>query len=553
ESSSRDARAAAAGPADSARGRRARPSRTRALLDRSHLRPAPRSQHTTRTGRLPSTPLVPAVLFPAARQDSCADHRGDRLRHSRCVVLHALSAWRTRQSSNFCQRSVNPPRNAVDTSAARPVRFPGSDRCISIRVERTQCPVRWTRRGPRDAASASADRSHRWRSPSSCSRRSPRLTQTRSKAGAADSTHAETPSGRPSHDSARAAEDSIRISEIAARPPVVTHHTMQLGGASLAYTATTGMLPIRNDTTGVAEGYIFYVAYTKDGAGDPAKRPITFVFNGGPGSSTVWLHLGAFGPRRVKLNADGSPPAPPPTLEDNPYTLLDQSDLVFLDPVGTGYSRPSKPALGPNFWGVTEDLRSVAEFIRLYLTRYERWLSPKFLAGESYGTTRAAGLSGVLADRGIALNGIVLISTVLNFETLSDQKGNDLGFVGFLPSYTAIAWYHKKLPPDLHQQTVEQVTAQAEQFAGNGYTLALDRGASLTAAQRKTVIDTLSRFTGLSPAFIDNNDLRIPLDRFDQELLRGQHQTVGRLDGRFTAYATDAGAERGAFDPSDAN
>ena len=360
------------------------------------------------------------------------------------------------------------------------------------------------------------------------------------------------PSGRPSHDSALA-NDSIRISEIATRAPVVTHHTMQLKGASLAYTATTGMLPIRNDTTGVAEGYIFYVAYTKDGATDPAKRPLTFVFNGGPGSSTVWLHLGAFGPRRVKLNADGSPPAPPPTLEDNPYTLLDQSDLVFLDPVGTGYSRPSKPQLGPNFWGVTEDLRSVAEFIRLYLTRNERWLSPKFLAGESYGTTRAAGLSGVLADRGIALNGIVLISTVLNFETLSDQKGNDLGFVGFLPSYTAIAWYHKKLPPDLQQQPVEQVTAEAEQFAGDGYTQALERGARLTAAQRTAVIDTLSRFTGLSPAFIDHNDLRIPLDRFDQELLRDQHETVGRLDGRFTAYATDAGAERGEFDPSDAD
>ncbi|HKV52494.1 MAG TPA: hypothetical protein VJO52_14970 [Gemmatimonadaceae bacterium] len=369
-----------------------------------------------------------------------------------------------------------------------------------------------------------------------------------------DTTHAAgAPSARSAHDSARAGEDSIRISEIATRAPVITHHTMQLKGATIAYTATTGMLPIRNDTTGAAEGYIFYVAYTKDGTTDPAKRPLTFVFNGGPGSSTVWLHLGAFGPKRVRLLADGGPPAPPPTLEDNPYTLLDQTDLVFLDPVGTGYSRPSKPALGPNFWGVTEDLRSVAEFIRLYLTRNERWLSPKFLAGESYGTTRAAGLSGVLTDRGIALNGIVLISTVLNFETLSDRRGNDLGFVGFLPSYTAIAWFHKKLPPDLQQESVEQVTAQAEQFAGTGYTLALERGARLTAAQRKAAIDTLSRFTGLSPAVIDHNDLRIPLDRFDQDLLRDEHETVGRLDGRFTAYATDDGAEGGAFDPSDAN
>jgi carboxypeptidase C (cathepsin A) len=369
----------------------------------------------------------------------------------------------------------------------------------------------------------------------------------------ADSVRTMRQPAHPDHDTTRTANaDSIRISEIATRPPVVTHHTMQIKGAPLAYTATTGMLPIRNDTTGVAEGYIFYVAYTKDGTDDPAKRPLTFVFNGGPGSATVWLHMGAFGPKRVKLLPDGSVLPPPPTVEDNPNTLLDQSDLVFLDPVGTGFSRPARPALGPNFWGVDEDLRSVAEFIRLYLTRYERWSSPKFLAGESYGTTRAAGLAGVLADHGIALNGIVLISTVLNFETLSDNKGNDLGYVGFLPSYAAIAWYHKKLPPDLQQQSVEQVTAQAERFAGGGYTLALMGGHGLTPARRQAVIDTLSRFTGLSAAFIDHNDLRIPLSRFDQELMRDQHLTVGRLDGRFTAYATDAGAERGAFDPSDA-
>ena len=370
-------------------------------------------------------------------------------------------------------------------------------------------------------------------------------------AAAADTTRAGGDSARPNRGGGAA--DSARLSAIAMRPPVVTHHTMRLEGTTLAYTATTGMLPIRNDTTGAAEGYVFYVAYTKDGAGDPGKRPLTFVFNGGPGSSTVWLHMGAFGPKRVKLLPDGTAPAPPYTIEDNPNTLLDQTDLVFLDPVGTGYSRAANPKLGPKFWGVDEDIASVGEFIRLYLTRNERWSSPKFLAGESYGTTRASGLSGYLADHGIALNGIVLISAVLNFETSADRKGNDLGYVGFLPSYTAIAWYHKKLPPDLQRETLEQVTARAEQWAGAGYTLDLMHGAAMSAAERQAATDTLSRLTGLSPSFVDENDLRVPLSRFDQELLRAQRLTVGRLDGRFTAFATDAGAERGAFDPSEAN
>jgi carboxypeptidase C (cathepsin A) len=350
------------------------------------------------------------------------------------------------------------------------------------------------------------------------------------------------------HDAARESADSLRIAELAQRPPVVTHHTMQLHGKTLRYTATTGMLPIRNDSTGGTEGYIFYVAYTEDGA-DPATRPLSFVFNGGPGSSTVWLHMGAFGPKRVKLLADGTAPPPPYSIEDNPYTLLDQTDLVFLDPVGTGYSRPAKPKLGEKFWGVNQDIASVGEFIRLYLTQNERWGSPKFLAGESYGTTRASGLSGYLVDRGIALNGVILISAILKFETVS----GDLGDIGFLPSYTAIAWYHKKLPADLQSQPLEQVTQQAERWAGAGYRTALWQGNMLSAAERAAAIDTLARFTGLSRAFVDQNNLRIPLGRFDQELLRDQHLTVGRLDGRFTAYATDAGAERGEFDPSEAN
>lgn len=364
---------------------------------------------------------------------------------------------------------------------------------------------------------------------------------------------------RSGRDSLRSAvRDSLRPSTrdflaTVEAPPVVTHHSVRLNGATLNYTATTGMLPIRNDTTGAVEGGIFFVAYNKDGVGDPASRPLSFVFNGGPGSATVWLHMGAFGPKKVRLNPDGTNPPPPYVYEDNPNTLLDQTDLVFLDPVGTGFSRAARPELGPKFWGLDEDIRAVGEFVRLYLTRFDRWGSPKFLAGESYGTTRAAHLSGYLTDRGIALNGVVLISTVLNFEASAMDPGNDLGFINFIPSYTATAWYHKRLPPDLQRLTVEQVTSQSEKWAEGDYAHALMRGARLTDAERHAAAEQLARFTGVSPAFAEENDLRIPLSRFDQELLRDQHRTSGRLDSRFTSYATDQGAERGQFDPSDAS
>ncbi len=369
------------------------------------------------------------------------------------------------------------------------------------------------------------------------------LTAQGRRSGARDTASADSGAGRR-----LSAGDSLRLSEIASQPPVVTHHTMQLGGKSLAYTATTGMMAIRDEETGVAQGYIFYVAYQRDNSGDPGKRPLTFVFNGGPGSSTVWLHMGAFGPRRVKLMPDGAAPPPPYSYEDNPYTLLDQTDLVFLDPVGTGYSRPANPKLGSKFWGVNEDIASVAEFIRSYLTTYERWASPKYLAGESYGTTRAAGLSGYLANEGIALNGITLISTILDFG-LDD---GDNAAIYYLPSYTAIAWYHKQLPADLQSQMLEQVTSQAERWAGTTYRLALARGSDLSAAERQATADTLARFTGLSSTVVDQANLRVSLGLFDTELLRDQRLTVGRLDGRFTAFSMNNGSQRPAFDPSEA-
>jgi len=342
------------------------------------------------------------------------------------------------------------------------------------------------------------------------------------------------------------------IVQMANAAPIVTHHTVNVRGQTISYTATAGMLPIRNEQTGATEAGMYYVAYTKDGA-DAATRPLTFAFNGGPGSATVWLHLGAFGPKRVKLTPEGMAPPPPYTYEDNPNTLLDQTDLVFIDAVGTGYSRAATQQLGAKFWGLDEDLSAFSEFIRLYLTRFDRMQSPKFLAGESYGTTRAAGLSGVLADDGIVMNGVVLISTVLNFEYLSQTRGNDIGFINFIPTYTATAWYHKKLPPDMQKMSVEQVAADAEAWAAGDYATALMKGNTLTAAERAKVVADMQRFTGLDKDVIQKNDLRVALGTFDTELLGDQQQSVGRLDGRFTAFSPLGGNGRGGGvgDPSD--
>jgi carboxypeptidase C (cathepsin A) len=337
--------------------------------------------------------------------------------------------------------------------------------------------------------------------------------------------------------------DVIAMTEAA---PTVSHHSVNVRGQSIAYTATAGMLPIRNKETNSVEGGMYYVAYTKDGA-NAATRPITFAFNGGPGSATVWLHLGAFGPKRVKLMPDGSAPPPPYTFEDNPNTLLDQTDLVFIDAIGTGYSRPATPSLGTKFWGLDEDLNAFREFIRLYLTRFDRMGSPKFLAGESYGTTRASGLSGLLADDGIALNGVVLLSAVLNFEYSSQARGNDIGFIDFIPTYAATAWYHKKLPADLQRLPVDQVAAAAEKWAAGDYASALMKGNALSAAERQATIDQMARFTGLPKDVIDFNDLRVALGTFDSELLKDQRETVGRLDGRFTGFAPLGAGGRGGF------
>ncbi|HLW52403.1 MAG TPA: peptidase S10 [Candidatus Angelobacter sp.] len=330
-------------------------------------------------------------------------------------------------------------------------------------------------------------------------------------------------------------------------PPVVTHHETHVGGRVLHYTVTAGMMPLKNNETGEIEAHMFYMAYTLDGQA-PEHRPLTFSFNGGPGSASVWLHLGAIGPKRVRMQPNGMMPAPPYQLIDNEYTWLDQTDLVFIDTVGTGYSRAVKKEFAKNFLGLRNDIASVGEFIRLYLGRAQRWSSPLFLVGESYGTTRAAGLSGYLVEHGVAFNGIILISSILNFQTTDSSPGNDLPYVLFLPTYASAAWYHKKLGNDFPD--LDKLHAEVEQWAANGYAQALAKGDRLTPQERQDMIDHLARYTGLNKTYIDQSNLRVDEPHFTQELLRDQKKVVGRLDSRFTGTMRSDVAERADYDPS---
>lgn len=346
---------------------------------------------------------------------------------------------------------------------------------------------------------------------------------------------------------------TVRRDSVVDETPVVTRHSITVNGRTIPYRATVGMMPIREPRSEATEGHIFYVYYAREGVSDPSTRPLTFVFNGGPGSSTVWLHMGAYGPKKVRLLPNGDSPAPPYRWEDNPNTLLDQTDLVFLDPVGTGYSRATTPENGPIFWGLDEDARSVTEFIRLFLSRNERWGSPLFLSGESYGTTRAAHLAGMLTDNGIPLNGIAFISMVWDFGAQSPGRGNDIGYVNFLPSYAATAWYHRKLPPDLQALPVDDLARQAEDFALGEYSAALNRGARLTPPERRAMVAKVARYTGLSERVVEDNDLRLDLGAFSQALLHDERRMTGRLDSRFTAYNERPGSDRTAFDISNSS
>src|SRR6202167_5080691 len=339
-------------------------------------------------------------------------------------------------------------------------------------------------------------------------------------------------------------EERYDMTEIA---PVVTHHQITVDGKLLKYSATTGRLPIKRGD-GKIEAEMFFVAYTLDGQ-DAAKRPLTFAFNGGPGSASIWLHMGALGPRKVVLQPEGFLPPAPYHMEDNPYTLLDKTDLVLIDAIGTGFSRAADTETFKKFWGVKGDIESFSEFIRLYITRNERWSSPLFLLGESYGTTRSAGVAGYLADRGISFNGITLLSMVLNFETLEDNKTNDEPFIFLVPSFTMIAGYHHKLAPDLGQD-MAKARVESEKWAYEEYAPALAKGDALTPEERQKVIEQLSRFTGISKEIVDEANLRIDVAKFTHYLLIDQKLRVGRLDGRFTGPDPNGLLDTQFYDPT---
>lgn len=349
-----------------------------------------------------------------------------------------------------------------------------------------------------------------------------------------------------------AAKESARDKAKEAEEKVVqSKHTITINGQPVDYHAAAGTIQLRDEEEDKPTASIFYIAYTRDGVKDLARRPITFCFNGGPGAAAVWLHLGMLGPRRVRLAEDGGALAPPYRLEDNEYSLLDETDLVFIDPVSTGFSRAIPPKDAKKFHGLREDVASVAEFIRLYVTRNERWTSPKFIIGESYGTTRAAALSGELSQHiKMNVNGIMLVSTVLNFETLAFSAGNDLPYVLYLPSYTATAWFHKKLPADLQQQSLAEVVAQAQTFAAGDYSSALFSGGSLEADARRKLVETYARLTGLPTNYVDRANLRVPLRRFATELLADDNRVVGRYDSRYKGYVRDRLANNMEQDPS---
>jgi carboxypeptidase C (cathepsin A) len=334
---------------------------------------------------------------------------------------------------------------------------------------------------------------------------------------------------------------------------VTTQHALQIKKLKLNYTATVGRIVLREEvyTDGEFEGHkakaeVFVAAYTLDGA-EPGTRPVTFAFNGGPGSSSVWLHLGLFGPRRVVMGDAGELHPPPYGMADNAETLLRHSDLVFIDPVSTGYSRAVKGGKPGDYHGFTKDLESVGEVIRLWTTRNGRWMSPKFLAGESYGTIRAAGLAKHLATRyGMVVNGLMLISSVLDTSTVFFYEGNDLPYAMYLPTYAAISHYHG-LHPD---RELRDLLAEAEEYAGGEFLLALARGNRLSADERAAAVAKVASLTGLSADYVDRVDLRIEHIRFFTELLRSRRQVVGRLDGRFTGWDPDAAREHWVEDPS---
>ena len=334
-----------------------------------------------------------------------------------------------------------------------------------------------------------------------------------------------------------------------AESSVVTPHTVTIDGQLIRYSARAGNLLVRNDSAQVI-GSFFYVAYTRDGT-EPRRRPVTFVFNGGPGSSSVWLHMGSFAPVRVETNAPSFTPPPPYTVSDNPHSLIDRTDLVFVDAMGTGFSRIVDKGQPKDFFGVDPDIKAFGDFIVRYITLNNRWNSPKYLLGESYGTTRAAGLANALQSRGVAMNGLVLVSSWLNafVDFGSPPNSLEITYQLYLPTMAATAWYHNKLPQS--PPNLAAFLDQVKEFSLGEYQHALSRGSRLSNAERDAVAAKLHGYTGLSEDFLRRARLRVTPDRFQKELLRGDQRTAGRLDARFVGIDHDAAGESPEYDAAD--
>ena len=316
-----------------------------------------------------------------------------------------------------------------------------------------------------------------------------------------------------------------------------SHHSIRVGDETVEYDAIVGSIFLRDEAE-KATAELFYTAYFRTGVDDQSPRPVMFSYNGGPGSASFWLHMGIMGPRRVVTPVVGHQAPPPHTLEDNQYTLLDKTDIVMIDPVGTGFSRPVGDTPGSDFWGIDEDAASLTQFIRRFLSEYQRWNSPRYLLGESYGTTRSAVLARHLQRANMDLNGIVLVSAVLDFHTIQFAPGDDLPYVVNLPAYAVVSAYLDALPgpaPVNHDAFMKEV----EEWALTDYATALLRGNALDDGVRSRVIDQMHEYTGLSRDFIDRADLRVSAPEFEKELLRSQGLVVGRLDARFTGPSGD--------------
>ncbi len=331
--------------------------------------------------------------------------------------------------------------------------------------------------------------------------------------------------------------------------PVIRQHSIRVKGKALDYTTTTGLMPIKDDK-GEIKANLFFAAYTKNGVDDTNKRPLTFVYNGGPGSSTVWLHMGGLAPKRVKMLEDGGMPKPPFELVDNEYTWLTETDLVFVDPVDTGFSRGTSDENAKAAKGVEGDIATVGEFIRMYLVRNARWQSPLFLAGESYGTFRSAGLAGYLIDRGIAFNGIILISSILNMQTARFTLGNDLPYQLFTPTYAATAWYHQKVDKNMRKKSIREYLDEVEAWVEGEYVQALSLGDRISEKHADKIAQDLAGYTGLPVEFVKDSNLRIEIHQFCKALKREDRRHVGRLDSRFMSWDHDVVDDKPEFDPS---